>query len=617
MATTFNAKIMGVIKSSETLDDFIRGYGKTEYESLSDDDKREIDKHFKGRSSSASAKDSPIDGLKSFLEKVAATQQVQTYGYDSNEVVLLTDIANEKSFIQKIEGQIITQLQQEAQLHNKINEEVGMLGELSNDFRSEIIDAYPDVLRLGYGMGQLGDFIKSMIEQSGRFNIVSSETIKEVAGTSRAFVGDIKLMGDYLNRFMNIGLGARDASREINEAGFEALRLGLNSKKTTEMLMANLGKINEYGFKNGTEGLSRMVQKSIEFRMNIEETFKIAEKVWSPEGAIDLAANLQVIGGSIGAFNDPLKLMYMATNDVEGLQEALIGAASGLATYNEEQGRFEVTGVNLRRAKAMADSLGVSMSELTKGAIASAERLQVNSQLMAKGFDINEKDREFLTNMSKMEGGKMVIDLPKDIAKKLNIEGTMIDLGEANQDQINVLLNYRADLEKNFKTTEQIARDQVNLVTNIERDLSFIAAQARSGASKIIRTQMRNMGYDQTDAQEVITYYTDLVSKGLIEPTTEEVLKLIGDVRDKNSDVHKALILKTKDTSEVTTKLKQEVVQNPSLPTSTTETNSNINVKISADGYFDIFASELRRQPQIWKEHIETNKSSYTVPGNQ
>ena len=600
----------------ETLDDFIRSFGRSEFDKLEDTEKSAIKLHYKSRKSSGSAI-STSTSKPSFIENALESQRVQTSGYDPNEISLISDIANGKGIIEKLEGQIILQLQQEAALHNKINEGIGIHGELSKDFRSEMIQAYPAVLRLGYGMDQLGDFIKSSMDLSGRFNIINSDTMESVAGTSRAFVGDIRLMGENLNKFMNIGLGAKDASEAIDKAGINSLQLGLNSKKTTEILMANLAKINEYGFKNGTEGLARMVQKSIEFRMNIEESFKIADKVWSPEGAIDLAAYLQVIGGAIGAFNDPLRLMYMATNDVEGLQDALINAASGLATYNEEQGRFEVTGVNLRRAKAMADSLGVSVSELTKGAIASSERLQINSQMMAKGFDISEKDREFITNMSQMRDGKMVIEVPDDIREKLGVKEKMFDVTNATDQQIKVLLNYRNDLVTNYKTTEAISRGQLNVLENLNRDVSFIAATMRTEASSIIRTQLESMGYDQRSVSAAIGTFTDLVGKGLVDITKNGIGTFIKGITDKGSELYANLVMTKSDKSSVTSELKKSSESQSQKTESKTETNSNVNIRIAADGYFDIFAREIQRQPEIWKEHLSTNKNHYTNSGRQ
>ena len=110
-----------------------------------------------------------------------------------------------------------------------------------------------------------------------------------------------------------------------------------------------------------------------------------------------------------------LRMMYMATNDVEGLQTAIIGAARSLVTYNAEQGRFEVTGANLRRAKEMAELFGMSMEELTSTGIAGMERLQASTDLALAGLVMEDDEKEFITNLAQMKGGRMVIEVPKDM----------------------------------------------------------------------------------------------------------------------------------------------------------------------------------------------------------
>ena len=207
--------------------------------------------------------------------------------------------------------------------------------------------------------------------------------------------------------------------------------------------------------------------------MDMNDAFTIADKVMDPEKAIALTANLQVLGGAIGDFNDPLKLMYMATNNVEGLQDAIIKASGSLATYNQQQGRFEITGINIRRAKAMADELGISYESLTRGAVASQERLSASNELMAKGFTIPEKDKEFITNLSKMDNGKMVIEIPQSISDKFEGQ-SKIALSDLTQKQIEVLQSNRKAFED--MSPADIARDQVTSVKNIERDLSAMWA---------------------------------------------------------------------------------------------------------------------------------------------
>lgn len=371
-----------------------------------------------------------------------------------------------------LQEEILKQLERESQLHTDINEQMGITGELSRAYRDSILDTVPLAATLGFDIKNISDMVTGLGEKSGRFNLLSQETMEHSLVTTRAFGTSLRDMADTMTEFEKVGYGAADTLTQIEAAGRASLSLGLNAKKTTETLKTEIGKLNEYGFANGVQGLNRMVQKSLEFRMNMSEVFKIADKVMSPEGAIELTANMQMLGGAIGDLNDPLKLMYMATNNVEGLQDALIGAAGSLATYNEEQGRFELKGANLRRAQEMAKQLGVDYKEFAKGAIASQERIVANNTLLSKGFDMNDKDREFLTNMSQMKDGKMSITIPESLSDKFGKQ-TEVTLDSLTQAQIEVLKENRKAFED--MNPEDIAKAQFSSVKNIENMLQGAA----------------------------------------------------------------------------------------------------------------------------------------------
>jgi hypothetical protein len=373
-------------------------------------------------------------------------------------------LLNPATTLLTLEKEIFKQLERESQLHTTINEKIGITGELSRAYRDVILETVPMAATLGFDMENLGELVTGLGEKSGRFNLLSQKTMENSLVTTRAFGSSLRDMSETMSEFEKVGFGAADTLLKIDTAGRSSISLGLNAKKTTEMLKTDIGKLNEYGFSNGVQGLNRMIQKSLEFRTNMNDVFKIADKVMSPDSAIELTANLQVLGGAIGDFNDPLKLMYMATNNVEGLQDALIGAAGGLATYNKEQGKFEVTGANLRRAKEMADKLGMSTGDLNKTAIAAQERILANNVLLAKGFDMNSKDREFLTNMSQMKDGKMSITIPESLSDKFGKQ-TEVTLDSLTQAQIDVLKENRKAFEN--MSPEQIAKEQFSTVKQI------------------------------------------------------------------------------------------------------------------------------------------------------
>ena len=436
----------------------------------------EIDKEIKSR---LKPNEKTNNAPSSPFEDLSKAYRGQTrYGGIENEMISGPGLATGVGMY----GEILKQLKMESDLQTKINEQVGLTGELSEAYRNNIMKSIPVATSLGYNFQNVADMIGRMGENSGRFNLISEETLKNTFAVSRAFVGDLATLADTFTEFEKIGQGAFDTLDAIARSGRASLTLGLNSKKTTDLLKANVEQLNSYGFQKGIDGLNRMVQRSIELRMNLGEVFKVADQVMDPEKAIALTANLQVLGGAIGDFNDPMKLMYMATNNVEGLQKALFDAASTLATYNSEQGRFEITGVNLRRAREMAAQLGVDYKELAKAAVAGQERTLANNQLLAKGFNIPKEDREFITNMSQMKNGQMVITIPEDIASQLGMN-TETALKDLTNSQIEQLRENRKKLED--KSPEQIARGQFNSIQNMEMMVQGIYRQIVTSATNL------------------------------------------------------------------------------------------------------------------------------------
>jgi hypothetical protein len=385
---------------------------------------------------------------------------------------------------EKSAQQVVSHYKEQSALLSQINTQLGMSGDLSKDFRDEITEASPDLIRMRISFSEMASFVTQLVSDSGRFRLINQETIIESAKVAKAYVGSLSELAAMYPAFEKVGMGVSDTSAALIKAGRDAMGLGLRSQTVTKEIAANISKLNEFGFKNGVEGLSKMVRQSIEFRMNMENVFKIAEDIMDPEKALSLAANLQAVGGAVGSFNDPMKMMYMATNNVEGIGDALKEAASSLATYNSEQGRFEITGINLRRARAMASELGIAMGDLTKMAIASSEKMSALDDIAARGLTLTDDQKEFITNMAQMKDGRMVIELNSETLKKeLGIEGTYLALETLTSDQAALITKYQDQLKS--KTTEDLIRGQASNVANLTANVNFMAQLARIRAGKL------------------------------------------------------------------------------------------------------------------------------------
>lgn len=343
----------------------------------------------------------------------------------------------------------------------------GYVGEVGKAMLEGLNEAMIATTRLGVSVNEFIDATESLMVNSERMALYSENTIYAGMEASMAYTKNSRTLLENAEGFRNVGLGLSDAAKAIEDIGKRSINMGLSAKATSETLIKNLGSLNAYGFQNGIKGLGKMVQEAQSLKINMDDVLKVADKLYDPESAITLAANLQVVGGAFGDLSDPIKLMYDATNNVESLQTSIIGAARSLATYNAEQGRFEVSGANLRRAKAMSDALGISMGELTNMAVKGAAKFEAMSQLDMFP-KLSDEQKEFVSNLATMKDGKVGFDLPKDMAAQMGITNLVdgfVSIDDLSSDQVEKLQKLQEQNEK--LSTKDIARQQLNATTQI------------------------------------------------------------------------------------------------------------------------------------------------------
>lgn len=473
--------------------------------------------------------------FKSLGTVLKSTEYGATFGEMSEELSvvnnvaesLLTNLTQPKKLLEDLTKTMITDqvglyLKQQTGLLTTMNQEVGMTGQLSKDFREELSSANPELLGMGVGFKDLVDFSADLIKNTGKFTLHNRENLIKVGEISKAYIGSMSDLGKYLPDFEKIGYGMVDTATTLGKAGKQSLSLGLRSQTVIQQIGENIEKVNQFGFKNGVDGLSKMVQKTLEFRTNMNDVYSVADKVWDLTDSINLSAELQSLGGAVGDFMDPFKLSYMATNNVEGIQDALIEMSKGLATYNNEQKRFEVTGVNLRMAREYSQKLGVDMKSLTQGAIAAAEKQQAHNDLLARGIMLNKDQEKFLTNISQMKDGEMTVQITGKLREELG--KNEIRLKDLDENQTKLILKYQDQLEN--MNTKDIIKDQVTIMQGLSRDVAFLAATARLRGGKAVERAATVTMYDNGFNKE----YGDNIKKmGLkfIDGSSEVISKAL------------------------------------------------------------------------------------------
>jgi len=491
-------------------------------------------------------------------------------------------------------------------LLENINKKTGLTGKLSKDFREEIQNAGPKLENLGITFETLADAAVSLVDKSGKFNLINQQSFEKAGEVGQAYLGSMEALTNMLPDFEKVGIGAQGTFAAVERAGKSSLTLGLNSVKVGKDLQANIGMLNQFGFKAGIDGLTKMVQKSIEFRLSMDQVAQVADKVFSPEGALELSANLQVLGGAIGDFNDPLKLMYMATNNVEGLQDAIIDAAGSLATYNQEQGKFELTGVNLRKVREMATALGMDYKELAKTAIATQERLSAKEML--SGLRIDDEDKEFLSNMSQMKNGKMTIELQSEELKK-QFGANEVALDSLDKNQAELLLKYRDEFKQ--MNPEEVVRKQATDIENIRRDVSAMVKSIALTTTREGKELAKYLGIDLKKYAET--------TKAELPKATEAANNFIKNIINAEDLKQKGKVETPKNavTQEEVRKIAEDVAKKEKEKTESVDKNvkvTNEYVFKGGDTLVDGWMREVGKNASIYNDFHTVDTQSYTSP---
>ena len=339
----------------------------------------------------------------------------------------------------------------------------GMFGASADALQKSSVAAFMKTIDIGASYEDILSIQQEIATQQQKsLSLTEAEVIAAVEFSKATGVA-AKDVGSIVLAFADLGQSTSTALESMSGMAAEARKYGLNVGQFMQTVAKNLTLVNAYGFKNGVEGFTKMVARAQALRIDMTQTTKLAEKLLNPEDAIELAANFQMLGGAIGDLGDPFKLMYMAQNDMEGLQEAVVQAAKSSVMFNKETGSFKISGTEMYRLRAQATALNISYEELANTAVKAAKETEILSRIRFSGLD--EETQQLVANLGEIKDGQVQIKLP-------TMDKAITDfskLQDKNSDEFKALEEYQ-------KTTQlsdrQIAEGQLSVLQKIENSLS-------------------------------------------------------------------------------------------------------------------------------------------------
>ena len=365
--------------------------------------------------------------------------------------------------------------------------------------------------------------------------VVNMQALAKSAGVTASEIVPI------VEGFATIGVGTDTAIENIDTMAKQARSYGINVGEFMKGISTNIKQLSTYNFKAGVEGFSRMVAKAQALRMDVSKTFSLAEGLLEPEKAIETAAGFQMLGGAVGDLGDPFKLLYMAQNDVEGLQDSILDMAESAVVFNEKTGEFDIPVTEMYRLREAAKLTGMDINELSNTAIKSRERTQKLGVLDAF-TELSEEEKELIANMADIDGkGQMTVSLPYEddgVMKTRTLDATQLTAEE--------LKELRKLQQDNDASAKDIALRQLTALESISNTIKSAEAATvmggvnTAGVSDALdageamgKTLME--GLNNTINAETMEDYgyslTQALAKGLNDPDTMSGFQAVaGDI---------------------------------------------------------------------------------------
>ena len=400
---------------------------------------------------------------------------------------------------------------------DELNKKFGLGRARIVEMNKAFSDSAAGVQKLGGDLSDVVNTISDIAKGSNRNVIVNEEVVSTLYAAAKVLNTEVQTL---VENFKEVGYETSQIGTNLNESIEYIQSVGLNATTVMKDVSDNMSKMNRYQFEGGVQGLTKMAAQASMLKFDMKETFNFAEKVLTPEGAIETAAGIQRLGISIGNLADPFALMNASITDPSGLQDSLIKATKQFTEYDEKTKSFKINPQGVLTLRELADATGTSFENLSKSALAAADLDKRLSEVSGAGLKFeNEEDKQYLANIARMgKGGKYEVTLKDGVTKELQ---------NLNQEEFDELIEQQKNAPK---TVEEIERSQLSYLESIAGDMKAMVDAGKFGvaSTKAVTTNMEGL-------RNIVTKFADVSQKTL--PKTSEVRESVTEAINSMKDL--------------------------------------------------------------------------------
>ena len=398
---------------------------------------------------------------------------------DSNSA--FSDIkAYTQSLMSELEKQFLTNFDVD-EIKKKLVEVEGGATEVAKVFgqgreqitaiKAAMAEAVTSVTLLGGKFSDIVEIQKDISKVLGTNLILNSQSYEKLYATSEVTKVNST---DLTKNFKDAGFSVYAIGDQMTKVMNTARAIGVNGQQVSRQVVDNMASMNQYNFQGGVEGMAKMAAQAVNLRVDMKSTLDIANRLFDPEQAIDMAAAMQRLGVAQGDLLDPLKLMDLARNDPAELQNQIAEMSKSFTRLKADGTGFEILPGEKGRMMEISKELFGNTEQLGKMALAAGDLELKMSKIKFSNNVTDESTQKLIANMAEMgAGGEYKVtytDEKGDVQTK--------NVTELNESDIKAITDAS---QKAPKTMEELAKDQLTTQQKIQADIYSIAHRTGLG----------------------------------------------------------------------------------------------------------------------------------------
>lgn len=432
---------------------------------------------------------------------------------DSSDKLQLEDLSKsffgvfKQEFYKSVLDSLPTAFSQMENAVISLSKQFGGGREMAQAIRDNFAGAATEVQQLGGNFEDVLAIQNAVNAATNTQTILNKDAYASLFATSRLIGGTTegtsKVVGDIMKSFTEAGYGLYDVSNQMNSIINTARQLGVTTTALYGQLQKNMDNVNIYNFDNGVQGVAKMAAHAAMLRIDMSKTFEFAEKVFSPEGAIEAASAFQRLGVQVTELLDPYSLMDMARNRPEDLQKAILEVSQEFTYFDEKNKKISILPGAQERLRELGKELGYNAQEFSK-LIINQSTFDMKMREMRFASFMTEEDKTLVANLAQMgEGGQYKID----------VGGVQKNVAELKPEDLDVL-------KREPKETVDLQRESNGALLNIVNDTAAMknSLSIQAAASKEVNQLVKGI-YEQ---QNLFNEYLGKNVIGLNRRTTGE-----------------------------------------------------------------------------------------------